>query len=469
MPSNSGMDLNSGPSTSVDGLSPCASPKVNVPLSADNDSNCYAHNWSQGVDAAPQMVYAPAPDAFGCPPAPVFFVPMTCMMDPNGHVMQIPCPMDQNGQMVWAAPTNAFHMPGTDSWGSQEMQTMYNESPLVDEHHSLEENISGTDAPRLTADNDWRDNSEESSAPKSEMLTLDEDVLALGSPRKMLVDAELLAYVEELLETSENTKRAAILAWMQPAAVDLALSAKGTRIIQKALEMTGGEPQLAFSQCFHGRVRQLLDSHHGNHVLQKSIVVMPPHAIQFILHELSFSSGGWLGVVKHRFGCRVVERLLEHCQSEVTAPIVAAVVSDIDALAKHPFANYVVQHILEYVPAHRLQVVNALIQVGVPLLAMQKVASNIIERAFEHGDATIQGLLAEAVLSCPYAIVEMGCSRYGSFTVRRMLDHLDSLPQPLVSMAIQQLAGPQVLRDLRAAKHGRHIAARVEKRLRKWA
>eukprot|EP00746_Dinoflagellata_sp_MGD_P160567 gnl/MRDRNA2_/MRDRNA2_87396_c0_seq1.p1 gnl/MRDRNA2_/MRDRNA2_87396_c0~~gnl/MRDRNA2_/MRDRNA2_87396_c0_seq1.p1 ORF type:complete len:474 (+),score=84.30 gnl/MRDRNA2_/MRDRNA2_87396_c0_seq1:93-1514(+) len=468
-PSNSGMDLNSGGSTSLDCLSPCASPKVHVPLSTDNNSNCGAQDWSQGVDAAPQMVYAPSPDTFGCQAAPVFFVPMTCMMDPNGHVMQIPCPMDQSGQMVWAAPTNAFHMPGDDSWGSQGMQTMYNQSSLVDERDNLEKSISGTDAPHMTAYNDWQDTSEKSFVPKSEMHDWDEDVVALGSPRKMLVNAELLANVEELLENSDNTKRAAILAWMRPAAVDLALSAKGTRIIQKALEMTGGEPQLVFSQCFHGRVRQLLDSHHGNHVLQKSIVMMPPHAIQFILHELSFTSGGWLGVVKHRFGCRVVERLLEHCQSEVTAPIVAAVVSDIDTLAKHPFANYVVQHILEYVPAHRLQVVNALIQVGVPLLAVHKVASNIIERAFEHGDATVQGLLAEAVLSCPYAIVEMGCSRYGSFTVRRMLDHLDALPLPLVSMAIQQLADPQVIRDLRAAKHGRHIAARVEKRLRAWA
>merc|ERR1719265_331705 len=400
------------------------------------------------------------------------------MMDQNGHVMQIPCPMEQRGQMVWAGPTNAFGMPENDSWGSQAMQTICIESSLVDEHHSLENNISGSDAPRMTADNDWQrmtadndwqDNSVESFVPKAEVLAWDEDVVALGSPRKMLVDAQLLAYVEELLENSKNDKRAAILAWMQPAAVDLALSAKGTRAVQKALEMTGGEPQLAFSQCFHGRVRQLLDSHHGNHVLQKSIVVMPPHAIQFILHELSFTSGGWLGVVKHRFGCRVVERLLEHCQPDVTAPIVAAVVSDIDTLAKHPFANYVVQHILEYVPAHRLQVVNALIQVGVPLLAVHKVASNIVERAFEHGDASIKGLLAEAVLSCPYAIVEMGCSRYGSFTVRRMLDHLDVLPHPLDTMAIQQLADPQVIRDLRAAKHGRHIAARVEKRLRGWA
>merc|ERR1719424_1600734 len=137
---------------------------------------------------------------------------------------------------------------------------------------------------------------------------------------------------------------------------------------------------------------------------------MPSHAVQFIIHELSFSPGGWAGVARHRFGCRVVERLLEHCEAQLTAPIVTAVVAEIDSLSRHPFANYVVQHILEYVPAHRSQVVHALIHVGVPWLAQDRVSSNIIEQAFEHGGAANQRALAEAILSTPNGIVEMGCS-----------------------------------------------------------
>merc|ERR1712028_124938 len=96
------------------------------------------------------------------------------------------------------------------------------------------------------------------------------------------------------------------------------------------------------------------------------------------------------------------------------------------------------------------------IQVGVPQLAQHRVASNIVERAFEHGDVENQRVLAEAILSTPNAIVEMGCSRYGSFTVRRMLE---ALQDPLLSMALQQLAA--ATRALRASKHGRHVAARV--------
>merc|ERR1739848_420923 len=164
---------------------------------------------------------------------------------------------------------------------------------------------------------------------------------------------------------------------------------------------------------------------------------MPVYAALFIHHELSrFFKGDWAAVACHKFGCRVVERLLEHCDAGLTAPIVAAVVADIDSLSKDPFANYVVQHILEYVPAHRSQVVHALIQVGVPALAHHRVASNIVERAFEHSDVENQQALAEAILATPNAIVDMACSRFGSFTVRRMLETLQGT---LRYMALQQL------------------------------
>jgi hypothetical protein len=287
-------------------------------------------------------------------------------------------------------------------------------------------------------------------------MPLPDDVVALGYPRQILRNAGLGTTVEEMLENSSVAKRAAIITWLQPAVLELAMSANGTRVIQKAIQVTGGDTQIRLSQCLHGHAKQLLHCHHGNHVLQTSIVMMPPHAVEFIFHELMFFPGGWAGVARHRFGCRVMERLLEHCEAALTVPIVEAVAAEIDSLSRHPFANYVIQHILEYVPAHRHKVVEALIHVGVPFLAQHRVASNIVERAFEHGGAEMQRALAEAILSTPHAIIDMGCSRYGSFTVRRMLDNLQD---PLRYMAVQQLA--VALPGLRASKHGRHIATRV--------
>jgi mRNA-binding protein PUF3 len=362
--------------------------------------------------------------------------------------------MSQTQPASWAAASNKFHMPCVDE-GDGVQEDINPAAPNKDASQVAAE----LDAPPSANEGETQEMPEEPKAhevaPTSD-CTLPDDVVALGNPRDMLSDQNFASSVLDLMEESGREKRAAIVMWMQPVVLGLAFSGHGTRIIQKAIELTGGQTQIMLSLCLHGRVRQLLDSHHGNHVLQQSIVMMPSHAVQFIFNELAFFRGGWAAVACHRFGCRVVERLLEHCDAGLTAPIVAAVVADIDSLSRHPFANYVVQHILEYVPAHRSQVVQAIIHVGAPIMAQHRVASNIVERAFEHSGPEHQQALTEAILSTPGAIVDMSCSRYGSFTVRRMLEALQGT---LRYMALQQLG--EAIPQLQASKPGRPIARRV--------
>jgi len=379
--------------------------------------------------------------------------PFPYMMDQSGQLFQFPYPMNQSQLGSWAPSSNKFHMSSLHEGDIS--QNAVDSDPSKDVSQVAAE----IDVPSSTHKVETKDISEnvgDFNVSAVDSLSLPDDIIALGNPRQMLVNTRLASSVVDLLEGSDNAKRESIITWVQPAVLDLALSANGTRVIQKALELSGRDAQIKLSLCLHGRVKHLLDSHHGNHVLQKSIVVMPPHAVQFIFHELSFYRGGWAGVARHRFGCRVVERLLEHCDAALTAPIVAAVVADIDSLSKDPFANYVVQHILEYVPVHRRQVVHALIQAGVPALAHHRVASNIVERAFQHGDAENQQALAEAILATPHAIVDMACSRYGSFTVRRMLEALQGT---LRYMALQQLG--EAIPRLQGTKPGRPVASRV--------
>eukprot|EP00746_Dinoflagellata_sp_MGD_P000997 gnl/MRDRNA2_/MRDRNA2_101857_c0_seq1.p1 gnl/MRDRNA2_/MRDRNA2_101857_c0~~gnl/MRDRNA2_/MRDRNA2_101857_c0_seq1.p1 ORF type:complete len:503 (+),score=85.87 gnl/MRDRNA2_/MRDRNA2_101857_c0_seq1:71-1579(+) len=452
----------------------------------------------QNAETTPQMMYYPSDSkgSFGYSPGAVFLMPFQCMVDQSNQLVQLPYPVDgSGGQMAWAPTKNnaeQIKQPcrnRSDFGGAWQPDPKFqknaaeNALPRSDTtQRSGDEAAPCWDAPRMSAGFDvlsrgpkvgtWfkklpsvseeMPDDSEAELPTSDQVALPEDVKALGDPREMLTNADLAASVEEQLDNANVTKRRAINTWLQPAAVALALSANGTRVIQKAFEMTGGESQINLSRCLHGRVRNLLDSHHGNYVLQKMVEMMPAHGVHFIIHELSSFSGGWAAVVKHRFGCRVVQRLLEHCDSDLTAPIIAAVVVDVEAFSKHPFANYVVQHILEYSPAGRNRIVPALIQAGVPTLAQHRVASNIVERAFEHGGTECQIALAEAVLSTPNAIVEMACSRYGSFTVRRMLEVLHD---PHHYMAVQQLA--MAIPVLKASKPGRHIVARVSAALSK--
>lgn len=279
----------------------------------------------------------------------------------------------------------------------------------------------------------------------------------LGAPGQMLRDRDFALKVEEWLEMGNSSECSKIIEWLLPVAIDLSLSVNGTKVIQMAMKVGCAEDQERLLQCMRGRVRQLLDSHHGNFVLQQSVHSMPPHAVKSILDELSHYPGGWAALAKHRFGCRVAERVLEHCSDELTRPLVDAVCADIDATSRNPFANYVVQHILEQQPQHRRQVVLALKWVGIPILSHHRVASNIVEKVLDHGGVDEHRLLAEAILEERGAVVAMADNRYGSFTIRRLVDIIKE--EPLKNQLLQPILAAES--RLRSSKHGRQVLARA--------
>lgn len=279
-----------------------------------------------------------------------------------------------------------------------------------------------------------------------------------GNPKGLLLDADAANAIVSQLESGRQAQRAKIIRWLHPAMLDLTLSENGCRVIQKALEVAGGEDRQSLVDALHGHVWNLVESPHGNYVLQKSIEVMPPHSVQFILDELSSGEGGWIGVAKHRFGCRVAERLLEHCTESMTTPLAEAITREADVLARHPFANYVVQHVLEYgCQEHRTQVINAIIHGGIAMLAQHRVASNVVERALDQGNVEGQRAIANALLMVPPTLLVMSCSRYGNYAVRRLLDVISG---PLHDQAICQLAAG--FAQLKASKYGKQLAEKVQ-------
>merc|ERR1712224_997795 len=148
------------------------------------------------------------------------------------------------------------------------------------------------------------------SEPSSDMPTSDrtaspqsmDDVAALGNPRQVLKNEKYADLVSNLLKNSSTKEHEAIITWMLKDVKNLALDAKGTRVVQTALEVTGREDQIRLSKGLCGHVIELMESLNGNHVLQKAVTYMPPYTVGFIVGELANFSGGWAAVAKHQFG-----------------------------------------------------------------------------------------------------------------------------------------------------------------------
>merc|ERR1712054_4575 len=100
----------------------------------------------------------------------------------------------------------------------------------------------------------------------------------------------------------------------------------------------------------HGKVVEAMRCEHANHVLQKFIQRVPSNSLQFVIDELKVH--GFVAAAKHKFGCRVVQRLLENCSSAQLAELLDTLLTDPLALSKHASAHFVMVCLLATAQSH---------------------------------------------------------------------------------------------------------------------
>lgn len=259
------------------------------------------------------------------------------------------------------------------------------------------------------------------------------------------------------LETSSNDEKREMLAQLIPNMRQLSMARHSCRVVQTAIQVTSvrHHPELLQKLRGHATLNELMNSPHGNHVLQKIVEVVPPSSIGFLLEWVA-CPGRAAMLAHHKFGCRLCERLLEHWPKENTSTIVEEIVADAEALSRHPFGNFVVQHILEHgSPVNRQRIVEAL-RPSLVALAQHRHASYVVQRVLECGGAKA---LASALMAEGSTVTAVACSRNGSF----VLEHLLELG-PAVSGGIRSklLAS---LGELRESHFGRRVAAKLRSEL----
>jgi len=183
------------------------------------------------------------------------------------------------------------------------------------------------------------------------------------------------------LDASGAVRENAIVA-IGSAAVQLALDAAGCRLLQYALETADVNTAAQLSARLQGHVRELIHSPHGNYVIQKVIQVLPLAQAGFVVDELL---GAGAVFARHRFGCRVLCRILEHASGEepgkdAVTELLMEVVADAIDLSRHDFGKHVIQSLIEYGrPAQRGEVINKLCR-DLTRSLMNHNASFVIEK-----------------------------------------------------------------------------------------
>lgn len=260
-----------------------------------------------------------------------------------------------------------------------------------------------------------------------------------------LAEAEVLRLVQDLIRQSradEEGRRCAAARFRRLAFTDKSSS----RVAQLALEEPGGA---ALVVGMHGHVRAAMRSMYANYVIQKIVEVMPSASIGFVVQELV---GVGQEVSRHRFGCRVFCRLLEHCSLEdpCLALLVDEVLADAGALSCHVFGNYVVRHILEFgFPHYRRWIAQAL-YTQLSSCAANQFGSRVVETALDFCCPEDQHLLVCELLRNPGQLVALAMHLSGRHVVKALLRRPSEEQQ--VALTLRPYAS-----QLRASKYGKPV------------
>ncbi|PIO67371.1 RNA binding repeat protein, Pumilio-family [Teladorsagia circumcincta] len=107
--------------------------------------------------------------------------------------------------------------------------------------------------------------------------------------------------------------------------------------------------QLEILREMEGHVLKCVKDQNGNHVVQKVIEKVKPERLQFIINTFTKNGPDTITQLSmHPYGCRVIQRVLEHCSEEQKRPVLEALHANMSTLIVDQYGNYVVQHVIEH-------------------------------------------------------------------------------------------------------------------------
>jgi hypothetical protein len=145
----------------------------------------------------------------------------------------------------------------------------------------------------------------------------------------------------------------------------LSFDKDGCYAVQSSLELAERTVQQQLAQEMWGHVKRAIASPHANYVVAKIVEVLPPSHSSFIVLELL---GDGARAARHTFGCRVINRLIEHsiaapAAGDVKTALVEEILREAGELCRHQFGHHVMSTLLEHGrPDHKSAIVQALVQ-----------------------------------------------------------------------------------------------------------
>ncbi|CAE7160762.1 pum, partial [Symbiodinium necroappetens] len=198
---------------------------------------------------------------------------------------------------------------------------------------------------------------------------------------------------------------------------------KGCRKVQEAVDQACNDLRKQIAKELSGHVVAAALSPNANHVLQRLVATLRPHDCQPLIDELLQAGAATvLEVARHQYGCRVIQRLLEHCQQEQMEAVANILMSDALPLARHAYGSFVMQQLLRYGSRAQQHILCQSFKASIQELLSHQAASPVIAKALSHSSPEDQVSLARAAVG--RRLADVAITRYGHEAVQRVLQVL---------------------------------------------
>lgn len=195
-----------------------------------------------------------------------------------------------------------------------------------------------------------------------------------------------------------------------PSVLALAFDGCGCRLLQSVLDDADNACRVAIASTFKGSVCEAVASGNANHVLQRLVELIAPAHVEFIAMEICRDASP-VKVAKHRYGCRVIERMLEHFPEYMLWDVFECLLDCTLDLSAHMYGNFVVQHILEHgSQAHKLHIIQELLP-NIAWAARDPNAIGVVDSALCYAPREWQETMARELLFSPEVLLYSGQRR----------------------------------------------------------
>ncbi|KZO95288.1 ARM repeat-containing protein [Calocera viscosa TUFC12733] len=233
----------------------------------------------------------------------------------------------------------------------------------------------------------------ETASPEEKQMVFDE--ILPGNVIPLITDVFGNYVVQKLIEYGGEAERNVVFEAMQNNFLTLSLHMYGCRVVQKAIEYIAPEQQSQLIAELAPNILRCVKDANGNHVVQKLIERVSPDRLTFV----EAFKGNVLELSTHAYGCRVLQRCLEHLTEEQTRPLLDELHDYTASLMQDQFGNYVIQFVLEHgQPEDRARVIGKL-RGQMLNMAKHKFASNVCEKALVTADSDSRRLLIDELMT----------------------------------------------------------------------